>query len=110
MHTSGRCSVAAWLAFGMEQTRAPRPLSAALRHENPKADLNLTPAEKNAKLSGNRYADYWCATCTDYWRGCLSCQDSQLYHLDETGKPYALRSDFCRRHAPLQSPQQGRLQ
>ena len=60
----------------------------------------------------NRTEAYWYDACPDYWRGCASCPDADLYHYDEAGKPVALNSQFCRRH-PLppwaQVTTQGRL-
>ena len=53
---------------------------------------------RKKQAPGNRFEAYWYETCPDYWRGCSSCPDADLYHYDEDGKPYALRSDFCKRH------------
>ena len=44
----------------------------------------------------------WLETCPDYWRGCPFCPDADLYHYGEDGKPYALNSQFCKRHVPPQ--------
>ena len=40
----------------------------------------------------NRYETYWRSCCQDYWGGCFSCSDADLYHYDDDGKPVALNS------------------
>jgi len=68
-------------------------LEAKNRVVHPQKDL-----PEPARSSGNKYIDYRRASCDGYPGQCAGCPDAQLYHLDEYGKPYALRSDFCKRH------------
>ena len=68
-------------------------LEAENRAAHPQKNLS-----KPARSSGNKYIDYRRASCDGYPGQCAGCPDAQLYHLDEHGEPYALRSDFCKRH------------
>ena len=50
----------------------------------------------------NPWGAHWRSVCPGYPGQCAACPDGNMFHYDGDGKPYALNSQFCKRHDPPQ--------